>query len=111
MHFPECLGEQCLAIQYFTFKCFVKVNNAAAARFDSFLDETLEQFDLIMATNIRAVYQLTQLAVPHLIESKGSIVNVSSTVVTTPVSSTHICYELLTCILKILKVFLIYKNE
>jgi len=31
-----------------------------------------------MATNIRAVYRLTQLAVPHLIESKGSIVNVSS---------------------------------
>jgi len=48
------------------------------AKLDSFLDETLEQFDLIMSTNIRAVYQLTQLAVPYLIESKGSIVNVSS---------------------------------
>jgi len=65
-------------IQYFTFKCFAKVNNAATAKLDSFMDETLEQFDLIMSTNIRAVYQLTKLAVPHLIESKGSIVNVSS---------------------------------
>jgi len=42
------------------------------------MDETLEQFDLIMAINVRAVYHLTKLAVPHLIESKGSIVITSS---------------------------------
>lgn len=38
----------------------------------------MEDFDLIMTTNVRAVLQLTQLAVPHLIESKGNVVNVSS---------------------------------
>lgn len=31
-----------------------------------------------MATNLRAPFQITQLAVPHLMESKGNIVNVSS---------------------------------
>jgi len=50
------------------------------------MDETLEIFDSIMATNIRAVFQLTQLAIPHLIESKGSIVNVSSMLGLLPVS-------------------------
>lgn len=32
----------------------------------------------IMATNLRASFQITQLAIPNLIESKGNIVNVSS---------------------------------
>lgn len=32
----------------------------------------------IIATNLRASFQITQLAIPHLIESKGNIVNVSS---------------------------------
>jgi len=40
--------------------------------------ETLEHFDTMMATNVRAVFQLTKLAVPHLIESKGAIVNVDT---------------------------------
>lgn len=31
-----------------------------------------------MATNLRAAFQITQLAIPHLIQSKGNIVNVSS---------------------------------
>lgn len=32
----------------------------------------------IIATNLRAAFQITQLAVPYLIASKGNIVNVSS---------------------------------
>jgi len=56
----------------------MKVNNAGIGRFNSIINGTLEQFDLIMATNVRTVYHLTQLAVPHLIESKGSIVITSS---------------------------------
>lgn len=38
----------------------------------------MEDFDLIMATNVRSVVQLTQLAVPYLIETRGNVVNVSS---------------------------------
>ncbi|KAG8011888.1 Tropinone reductase 2 [Nibea albiflora] len=38
----------------------------------------LAQYDKIMNINVRSVYHLTQLCVPHLIKTKGSIVNVSS---------------------------------
>ncbi|XP_059494295.1 3-oxoacyl-[acyl-carrier-protein] reductase FabG [Stegostoma tigrinum] len=38
----------------------------------------MEHFDQIMNINVRSVYNLTRLAVPHLIQSHGSIVNVSS---------------------------------
>merc|ERR1711872_233740 len=39
---------------------------------------SLEQYDRLMNTNVRAVYHLTMLAVPHLEVTKGNIVNVSS---------------------------------
>lgn len=38
----------------------------------------IEDYDSIMATNVRGVLLLTQLATPHLIASKGNVVNVSS---------------------------------
>jgi len=38
----------------------------------------LEQYDRVMNTNVRSLYQLTMLATPELIKSKGNIVNVSS---------------------------------
>jgi len=38
----------------------------------------LEAYDQIMALNLRSVVQLTQLAVPHLKQTKGCIVNISS---------------------------------
>lgn len=34
---------------------------------------TMEQFDGLWQTNIRAVFELTQLAMPHLIESRGNV--------------------------------------
>lgn len=39
----------------------------------------MDDYDAMMATNVRSVVELTQHAIPHLIESKGCIVNVSST--------------------------------
>ena len=39
---------------------------------------SLEQYDNVMNVNLRAVYHLTMLATPHLIKTKGNIVNVSS---------------------------------
>lgn len=64
-------------IQHFG-KLDILVNNAGIAEICSFEDATMEHFDKIMNTNVRAVYQLTKLAVPFLIETKGCIVNVSS---------------------------------
>lgn len=56
----------------------VLVNNAGIIDFGSIENTSMAQYDKVMNTNIRAIYQLTMLAVPHLIQSKGSVVNVSS---------------------------------
>ncbi|VDN03545.1 unnamed protein product [Thelazia callipaeda] len=56
----------------------ILVNNAGIIDRGTIEDTTLERYDRIMSTNLRSVFYLTQLLVPHLIASKGSIVNVSS---------------------------------
>lgn len=56
----------------------VLVNNAGKGQNGTIETTSLEQFDDIMDTNLRSVYHLTKLAVPHLIKTKGNIVNVSS---------------------------------
>lgn len=56
----------------------VLVNNAGIIEKGSIEDTSVEQYDRVMNINMRSVYQLTILAVPHLVASKGNIVNVSS---------------------------------
>lgn len=56
----------------------VLVNNAGAGRYGGIQDFTMEDFDWIMNLILRSVVQLTKLATPHLIKTKGNIVNVSS---------------------------------
>lgn len=56
----------------------ILVNNAGILEMGTIQNTTLEQFDRVMNTNVRAIYHLTMLATPHLIESKGNIINVSS---------------------------------
>lgn len=59
-------------------KIDVLINNAGDGFFAEFVKTPMEDFDRIMNLNVRSVFHLTQLAIPHLIESKGNIVNVSS---------------------------------
>lgn len=59
-------------------KLDVLVNNAGLGENGDILTTTLDQYDKVMNTNVRSVFHLTQLATPHLIETKGNIVNVSS---------------------------------
>lgn len=57
----------------------VLVNNAGIAREGKLLDNTLmNTFDEVLKTNLRGVVLMTSLATPHLIASKGCIVNTSS---------------------------------
>lgn len=57
----------------------VLVNNAGFAKYGSLTDGNfLEAYDTVMATNVRAVAELTMLALPHLTETKGNIINISS---------------------------------
>lgn len=56
----------------------VLVNNAGMLERGSIEDTSLDQYDRVMNTNVRSIYHLTHLAVPHLIATKGNIVNVSS---------------------------------
>ncbi|KAG2469930.1 HSD2 protein, partial [Polypterus senegalus] len=59
-------------------KLDVLINSAGILAMGSIETTDMEQFDRVMNTNVRCVYQLTHLAVPHLIHTKGCIVNVSS---------------------------------
>ncbi|XP_068631067.1 3-oxoacyl-[acyl-carrier-protein] reductase FabG-like [Battus philenor] len=59
-------------------KLDVLVNNAGILESGTIETTNLAQYDRVMSTNVRGPYYLTMLAVPHLIKTKGSIVNVSS---------------------------------
>ncbi|CAH2094145.1 unnamed protein product [Euphydryas editha] len=60
-------------------KINVLVNNAGMIGFDGILsDNIMSMFDSIMKTNLRAAVYMTHLAAPHLIKSKGNIINISS---------------------------------
>jgi len=56
----------------------VLVNNAGVLEMGTIETTSLEQYDRVMATNVRAVLHLTMLAVPHLEKTEGNVVNVSS---------------------------------
>lgn len=59
-------------------KLDVLINNAGIIETGTIETTSLEQYDRVMNTNIRSIYHLTMLAVPHLIKTQGNVVNVSS---------------------------------
>lgn len=54
------------------------MNCAGIIELGSIENTSLDQYDRLFNVNVRSIYYLTMLAVPHLIQTKGSIVNVSS---------------------------------
>ena len=54
------------------------MNNAGILEGGGIENTSLDQYDRLMNINVRSIYHLTMLCVPHLIATKGSIVNVSS---------------------------------
>lgn len=59
-------------------KLDILVNSAGVVQVGGIEQTSLEQYDYIMDTNVKSIYHLTLLAVPHLIKTQGNIVNVSS---------------------------------
>ncbi|XP_076661528.1 3-oxoacyl-[acyl-carrier-protein] reductase FabG-like isoform X1 [Halictus rubicundus] len=56
----------------------VLVNNAGVLESGSIENTSMEQYDRVFNINVRAIYNLTMLAVPHIVKTKGNIVNISS---------------------------------
>lgn len=56
----------------------VLVNSAGIIKMGSIETTTLDDWDKLMHINLRSVFQLTQMCVPHLAKTKGNIINVSS---------------------------------
>lgn len=56
----------------------ILVNNAGAIDYDGLLEPKPEVFRRLIDLNLSAVYDLTHRATPHLVASRGNVVNVSS---------------------------------
>ncbi len=59
-------------------KINVLVNNAGQGIFGEVAVYEEKNYDTLMDLNVKSVFYLTQLAIPHLLETQGNIVNVSS---------------------------------
>jgi meso-butanediol dehydrogenase/(S,S)-butanediol dehydrogenase/diacetyl reductase len=59
-------------------KLDVFVNNAAIAIFGPFAQTTTQDWRKLMATDLDSVYFGSREALPHLLKTKGTIINVSS---------------------------------
>ena len=56
----------------------VLVNNAGVGDSGALLDESLERWEETLRINLTGAFIATQLALPHLIERRGAVVNVAS---------------------------------
>jgi NAD(P)-dependent dehydrogenase (short-subunit alcohol dehydrogenase family) len=56
----------------------VLVNNAGVGDSGPLLDESLERFEETLRINLTGAFIATQLALPHLLERRGAVVNVAS---------------------------------
>lgn len=56
----------------------VLINNAGFVVPGTLETTQMDDYDAMFATNLRGLFELTQLALPHLIESKGNVINNSS---------------------------------
>ena len=57
----------------------VLCNVAGILRFHALADVSAEDWNKLFAVNVTAPFFMTQAAMPHLVESKGNVVNVAST--------------------------------
>jgi NAD(P)-dependent dehydrogenase (short-subunit alcohol dehydrogenase family) len=78
---PEFIAESIQKIENFTGGIDVLINNAGVAQNTPFENISLEEFDKIMAINVRVPFMLTQKALPMLKKSETpTIINIASVV-------------------------------
>ncbi|KAJ2944438.1 hypothetical protein O0L34_g3776 [Tuta absoluta] len=76
-------------------KIDVLVNNAGVGHAHPSIlsSKALEDYDYVMKINIRTIVNMTNLVAPHLISSKGNIVNISSSAGLRPFLATGFAYN------------------
>ena len=65
----------------------ILVNNAGWAPVTPFAEMKIEEYDKVFAINVRAVVMLTQACLPMLKETKGNILNITTTMTTNPIAT------------------------
>ena len=58
----------------------ILINNAGVALSKPFAETAIEDFDRVMATNVRAPFILIRSALPHLRKARGRVINIASVV-------------------------------
>ena len=64
----------------------ILVNNAGVGGFGNLAETTDETWDLIIGTNLSAVFRLTRAALPHLTQKGGHVFMISSLAGTNPIA-------------------------
>ncbi|XP_042893932.1 uncharacterized oxidoreductase TM_0325-like [Penaeus japonicus] len=64
-------------VEYFK-KLDILINNAGILVLGGIESTSMEDYDRQMDINVKSVFVLTKLALPHILETKGNIINVSS---------------------------------
>ena len=54
------------------------VNNAGVSYHGLLMDMSEESFDYLVNTNLKGAFNVTKFVLPHLLKTKGSIINISS---------------------------------
>ncbi len=75
---PESISSALTQVEGFTSELHALVNNAAVQVAKPFLETSLEEWEEVMAVNLRAAFLITQRAYPLLKAAHGAVVNVSS---------------------------------
>ncbi len=56
----------------------IVVNNAGVSKAETMAETTTPDYELIMDTNVKGVFLMTKYALPHLLKTRGTIINIAS---------------------------------
>ena len=76
----EATAKACVKLAIDTYgQIDILINNAGIGRYTPLLESTMEDYDLLMNTNVRSAFAFTRYTVPEMLKrSKGQIIMVSS---------------------------------